>query len=59
MKSYKKNQIKTSYKQHLIKKSYLNCCQAIMAVVGGLIMWAVLIALTVGYVVVKKYGDKK
>jgi hypothetical protein len=30
-----------------------------MAVVGGIILWLVLIALIVGYVVIKKFGDKK
>lgn len=30
-----------------------------MAIVGGLILWIVMIALVVGYVIVKKYGDRK
>lgn len=30
-----------------------------MAVVGGIILWLVMIALIVGYVAIKKFGDKK
>ena len=30
-----------------------------MAVIGGIIMWLVMIALVVGYVLIKKFGDKK
>lgn len=30
-----------------------------MAVVGGIILWLVLIALTIGYVIVKKIGDNR
>lgn len=30
-----------------------------MAVIGGIILWLLLIGLTVGYFVVKKIGDKK